>query len=76
MTLNVRLGFTNRQVRVTLRGKRDSVHARGYIRVNGVTVSGYVYDGACDKTFYPEGQNRALPYTRADAIPSRYREAA
>lgn len=62
MVITARLAFSNKEVRVTQRGKKDDVHLNGYIRVEGKTVSGYLYNGIHEKVFYPEGLNRKLPY--------------
>jgi hypothetical protein len=62
--MKARLAFTSREVFVTPRGKSSNYHTRGFIRVAGKTVSGYVYDGGYEKVFYAEGKNEALAYDR------------
>lgn len=56
-TFTARLAYSNKDVRVTARGKGDGIHQNGYVRVRGKIVSGYVYNGVSEKVFYPRGIN-------------------
>jgi hypothetical protein len=60
--MKVRLAFTNEMFSFTARGKSDATHSNGFIRINGKTVGGYIFDGISELVFYPnaEGKNYDL----------------
>ena len=64
MTIKARLAYTQDFVRVTERGKPGLNWGRGFMRVNGKTVSGEVHYASISGSFvfYPEGKNAGLAY--------------
>jgi hypothetical protein len=69
--LSVRLAGSYRtKVNVTLRGgKKSSGSPRGFIRLDGITVSGYVYTYSMggDSVFVPQGSNAHVAEAYAQA---------
>ena len=65
LSFRARLAYSNTLVTFTPRGKRDSdgVHTRGFIRRNGRTIPGYVYDSVTETVFYPD--NKSINYNFA-----------
>ena len=66
MTFKARLAYTQDFVRVTERGNAGLNWGRGFIRIDGKTVSGEVHYASITGSFvfYPEGKNQDLPYVK------------
>lgn len=62
--MKVRIAYTNNKVTFTQRGKGPK---RGFVRVNGFTVSGYIGTVGSETVFYTDGINNDIPYQRADS---------
>lgn len=64
--MKARLAWHDVEVNVTLRVGRDAAgERRGFIRVQGKTVSGTVWEGPSGPVFYPKGKHGDVPYQQA-----------
>jgi hypothetical protein len=67
-TIKARIATSsNLIVPFTPRGRQltGSDYTRGFARIDGKTVTGWLYDGTYEKIFYPEGIHRNFIYQLA-----------
>jgi hypothetical protein len=78
MPIKARLAYSkNFVVSFTPRGRRTDLHTRGYVRINGKTVNGVLYNGISEKIFYADGIHADMAFNAAqDNRKQFYLEAA
>lgn len=64
--MTVRIAFTKETVNFTKRGREVGYYAHGFIRRNGRTIGGMVYNAGPEFIFYPnkDGLNYEAAYDR------------
>ena len=70
-------GSRNLMTSFTRRGPKRGYYTKGFIKLEGKTVTGLVYDGGAEQTFYPsQGVNYVMCYSAATANLRAARDAA